>query len=105
VPTALLLQGWDQGKNICLYIFICTLFMYRGDVHTALKLLLQGVGPDSPNYIKARVAAANIHLTHRHDKKVYIRYFQELVERNPESIATYCMLADAYTLRSPLQDY
>ena len=78
-------------------------FIYRGDVHTALKLL-QGVGPDSPNYIKARVAAANIHLTHRHDKKVYIRYFQELVERNPESIATYCMLADAYTLRSPLQD-
>ncbi len=70
-------------------------------MHTALKLL-QGVGPDSPNYIRARVEAANIHLTHRHDKKVYIRYFQELVERNPESIATYCMLADAYTLRSPL---
>lgn len=71
------------------------LALRRGDVHAALKLL-QGVGPDSAHYIKARVAAANIHLTHRHDKKNFIRYFVELVEKNKESIAMHCMLAEAY---------
>ena len=30
---------------------------------------------------KARLAAANIHLTHRHDKKTYIRYFEVLTLR------------------------
>ena len=47
------------------------LALQRGDVHAALKLL-QGVGPDSAHYMKARIAAANIHLTHRHDKKVWV---------------------------------
>ena len=71
------------------------LALKRGDVHAALKLL-QGVGPDSPHYIKARVAAANIHLTHRHDKKNFIRYFVELKEKNKDSVAMHCMLAEAY---------
>ena len=65
-----------------------------GRIH--LPQLLQGVGPESPNYIKARVAAANIHLTHRHDKKAYIHYFEKLKERSPDSVASYCMLAEAY---------
>jgi tetratricopeptide repeat protein 21B len=71
------------------------LALKRGDVHTALSLL-KGVSPESPHYIKAKMAAANIHLNHRHDRKTYLRYFQDLVAKNADSVAMQCLLAEAH---------
>mmetsp|Transcript_5618 Transcript_5618/g.19788 ORF Transcript_5618/g.19788 Transcript_5618/m.19788 type:complete len:1322 (-) Transcript_5618:141-4106(-) len=70
------------------------LALKRGDVQSAL-ILLKGISSDSPYYVKAKIAVANIHLNHRHNKKLYLRCYEELVERN-ETIATLCMLAEAY---------
>jgi len=70
------------------------LALKRGDIQSAL-ILLKGISSDSPYFVKAKIAVANIHLNHRHNKKLYLRCYEELVERN-ETVSTLCMLADAY---------
>ena len=86
---------YDTPAHAQIIIVDADLALRRGDVQAALNLLRK-VEKASPHYTKARVVAANIHLTHRHDKKVYIRYFEELKDENKDSIAACCMLAEAH---------
>uniref|UniRef100_A0A7S0YZT4 Tetratricopeptide repeat protein 21B n=1 Tax=Hemiselmis tepida TaxID=464990 RepID=A0A7S0YZT4_9CRYP len=84
----------DTPQAAQIVIVNSELALKRGDVQAAL-VMLKGVRSDSPHYLKARVATANIHLNHRHDRKEYHRCFEGLVQRS-KSVVTHCMLADAY---------
>uniref|UniRef100_A0A6U5AVN5 Uncharacterized protein n=1 Tax=Hemiselmis andersenii TaxID=464988 RepID=A0A6U5AVN5_HEMAN len=84
----------ETSQSAQIVIVNSELALKRGDVQAAL-VMLKGVKSDSPHYLKARIATANIHLNHRHDKKEYIRCFEGLVQRN-KSVVTHCMLADAF---------
>lgn len=88
-------EFYDTPAHAQIIIVDANLALRRGDVQAALNLLKK-IEKSSPHYTKARIAAANIHLTHRHDKKVYIRYFEELKDENKDSIAACCMLAEAH---------
>jgi hypothetical protein len=56
---------YDTPAHAQIIIVDADLALRRGDVQAALNLLRK-VEKASPHYTKARVVAANIHLTHRH---------------------------------------
>jgi hypothetical protein len=54
------------------------------------------VPSESRHYVKARVAAANLHLEHRKDKKLFLRCFEDLVAGRHRSAATLALKAEAH---------
>ncbi|KAG2502129.1 hypothetical protein HYH03_000619 [Edaphochlamys debaryana] len=72
----------------------CELAIARGDVEGALKKLRR-IPKDSPHYIKARMAMADIYLRHRKDKTAYIKCYMDMVDHTPD-YDSYCMLGEAF---------
>ncbi|EFJ52945.1 hypothetical protein VOLCADRAFT_78980 [Volvox carteri f. nagariensis] len=72
----------------------CELAIARGDVEGALKKLRR-IPKDSPHYVKARMAMADIYLRHRKDKTAYIKCYMDLVDHTPD-YDSYCMLGEAF---------
>lgn len=70
------------------------LALKRGDVNQAIETLIQ-IKPDQTYYIQSREKLADIYLKHRRDKKLFIKTYTELVDRNPTPQAL-VILADAY---------
>ena len=65
-----------------------------GDVNHAIETLMQ-IKADQPYYIQAREKLAEVYLKHRHDKKLYIKTYKELVDRDPKP-ESLVILGDAY---------
>ncbi|GIL85609.1 hypothetical protein Vretimale_13293 [Volvox reticuliferus] len=72
----------------------CELAIARGDVEGALKKLRR-IPKESPHYVKARMAMADIYLRHRKDKTAYIKCYMDLVDHTPD-YDSYCMLGEAF---------
>ncbi|GLC77752.1 hypothetical protein PLESTB_000959000 [Pleodorina starrii] len=72
----------------------CELAIARGDVEGALKKLRR-IPKDSPHYVKARMAMADIYLRHRKDKRSYIKCYMDLVDHTPNYDSN-CMLGEAF---------
>ncbi|PNW81978.1 hypothetical protein CHLRE_06g268800v5 [Chlamydomonas reinhardtii] len=72
----------------------CELAIARGDVEGALKKLRR-IPKESPHYVKARMAMADIYLRHRKDKAAYIKCYMDLVDHTPD-YDSYCMLGEAF---------
>jgi len=72
----------------------CELALARKDVKGALKML-RVIPRDSPHYLRAKVAMADIYLKHHHDKHAYARCYTELVDLQPDA-QTYVMLGEAF---------
>eukprot|EP00899_Mesostigma_viride_P018008 jgi/Mesvir1/26208/Mv02392-RA.1 len=72
----------------------CDLALNRGDVEGALSLL-NAIPRESPHYLKAKVAAADIHLKHRKDKAAYASCYLDLVNSFPDA-QTQVLLGEAY---------
>ena len=70
------------------------LSLKRGDVNHAIETLMQ-IKADQPYYIQAREKLAEVYLKHRHDKKLYIKTYKELVDRDPKP-ESLVILGDAY---------
>lgn len=70
------------------------LLIKRKEINKAIEILLQ-VRNDHPYYIQAREKLAEIYLKHRRDKKLYIKTYKELVDRDPKP-ESLIILGDAY---------
>ena len=66
----------------------------RGDYNSAVNTL-KTITPDKAHFSQARKKLADIYFKHRHDKKMYIMCFQDLVDVNPSS-ENFIHLGDAY---------
>jgi tetratricopeptide repeat protein 21B len=58
----------------------CELSLSRGDTDVALSYL-RAVPKDSPQFVKAKVAMADILLKHRKDRGAYAQCYAELADR------------------------
>lgn len=85
-------QGTSEESRILLTSV--DLAIKRGDINQAIETLLQ-IRPDQSCYIQAREKLAEIYLKHRRDKKLYIKTYKELVDRDPR-IESLIILGDAY---------
>eukprot|EP00742_Colponemidia_sp_Colp-10_P012591 GILJ01014162.1.p1 GENE.GILJ01014162.1~~GILJ01014162.1.p1 ORF type:complete len:1286 (+),score=269.23 GILJ01014162.1:27-3860(+) len=65
------------------------------DVDAALEIL-RSVAPESEFYIAAKARMANIYLTQRHNRRMFARCFEELVESFP-SVQSLIHLGEAYS--------
>lgn len=68
-----------------------------GDIQGAFKKL-RTIGSDSPYFMKARVAAANLYLEHKKDKISYVKCYIELmvgVRTKHLSVLSMCSAVDA----------
>jgi tetratricopeptide repeat protein 21B len=70
------------------------LALKRGDINRAIETLLQ-IPSDQPHYIQAREKLADVYLKYRRDKKLYIKTYKELVDRDPKA-ESLIILGDAY---------
>jgi len=80
-------------EEVRINVASCELALARGDVASALSQL-NSVPPSSPHYMRAKVALADIHLSHRGDRESYKRCYEELVERQPD-VTTFTMQGEA----------
>jgi len=85
-------QGTPEEVRVT--IANCDLALSRGDVEGALAMC-RAIPRESPHFLKAKMAAADIYLKHRHDKRAYAMQYQELVDQYPDT-QTYMMLGEAY---------
>ena len=85
-------QGTSEESRILLTNV--DLAVKRGDINQAIETLLQ-IKADQPYYIQAREKLADIYLKHRRDKKLYIKTYKELVDRDPKP-ESLVILGDAY---------
>lgn len=85
-------QGTSEAQRI--FLANVDLSLKRGDVNQAIDILMQ-IKPDQASYVQAREKLAEIYLKHRRDKKLYIKTYKELVERDPTPQAL-VILGDAY---------
>jgi tetratricopeptide repeat protein 21B len=66
----------------------------RGDINQAIENLIQ-IKSDQAYYVQAREKLAEIYLKHRRDKKLFIKTYKELVDRDPTP-QSLVILGDAY---------
>lgn len=85
-------QGTSEESRILLTNV--DLALKRGDINQAIDTLMQ-IKSDQACYVQAREKLAEIYLKHRRDKKLYIKTYKELVERDPTPQAL-VILGDAY---------
>ncbi|CAF0901528.1 unnamed protein product [Adineta steineri] len=85
-------QGTSEESRILLTNV--DLALKRGDINQAIETLLQ-IKSDQAYYVPAREKLAEIYLKHRRDKKLYIKTYKELVDRDPTPQAL-VILGDAY---------
>ncbi len=85
-------QGTSEEPRILLTNV--DLALKRGDINQAIETLMQ-IKSDQAYYVQAREKLADIYLKHRRDKKLYIKTYRELVDRNPTPQAL-IILGDAY---------
>ncbi|CAF0759693.1 unnamed protein product [Adineta ricciae] len=85
-------QGTSEESRILLTNV--DLALKRGDINQAIDTLMQ-IKSDQSCYVQAREKLAEIYLKHRRDKKLYIKTYKELVERDPTPQAL-VILGDAY---------
>ncbi|KDR09588.1 tetratricopeptide repeat protein 21B-like [Zootermopsis nevadensis] len=70
------------------------LALHKGDIKLALEIL-QSIGPSHTYYQQACCKRAEIHLSHRKDRRAFAECFRELVENSPGP-QSFVMLGDAY---------
>ena len=85
-------QGTSEESRILLTNV--DLSLKRGDINQAIESLMQ-IKSDQAYYVQAREKLAEIYLKHRRDKKLFIKTYKELVERDPTPSAL-VILGDAY---------
>ncbi|CAM4741593.1 unnamed protein product [Rotaria magnacalcarata] len=85
-------QGTSEESRILLTNV--DLALKRGDINQAIEILIQ-IKPDQTYYLQSREKLAEIYLKHRRDKKLFIKTYKELVDRNPTPEAL-VILGDAY---------
>ena len=85
-------QGTSEESRILLTSV--DLAVKRGDINQAIETLQQ-IRVDQSCYVQAREKLAEIYLKHRRDKKLYIKTYKELVDRDPKPEAL-VILGDAY---------
>ncbi len=85
-------QGTSEESRILLTNV--DLSIKRGDINQAIENLIQ-IKSDQAYYVQAREKLAEIYLKHRRDKKLFIKTYKELVDRNPTPQAL-VTLGDAY---------
>lgn len=85
-------QGTSEESRILLTNV--DLSLKRGDINQAIESLMQ-IKADQAYYVQAREKLADIYLKHRRDKKLFIKTYKELVERDPTPQAL-VILGDAY---------
>jgi tetratricopeptide repeat protein 21B len=85
-------QGTSEESRILLTNV--DLSVKRGDINQAIEILTQ-IKADQAYYVQAREKLADIYLKHRRDKKLFIKTYKELVERDPTPQAL-VILGDAY---------
>ena len=69
------------------------LVLARGDTAEALEAL-GAVPVDSPHYVRARSAMAQVYLRQHNDKTMFARCYEDLVRQQP-SVTSYCTLGEA----------
>jgi tetratricopeptide repeat protein 21B len=82
----------DEGRVI---IANAKLAIKRNDIETALNILSM-IPANDPNFTKAKVEMAYIHLNQRNDRKGYMRCMEELIEVGTKSASSYMSLGEAY---------
>jgi tetratricopeptide repeat protein 21B len=87
-----LFQG--TAEEVRVTIANCELALSRGDVDGALAML-KAIPKDSPHYLRAKTAMADIYLRSRNDKRMFAQCYQELVDMHPDT-QTFMMLGEAY---------
>lgn len=65
-----------------------------GDTNRSLNML-KAIPSDSPHYFKAKMTQADIYLTARHDRKMYVSCFKQLVGSLPTG-RNYILCGEAY---------
>ena len=85
-------QGTSEESRVLLTNV--DLAIKRGDINQAIETLIQ-IKSDQVYYVQAREKLAEIYLKHRRDKKLYIKTYKELVDRDPTPQAL-VVLGDAY---------
>lgn len=85
-------QGTSEESRILLTNV--DLSIKRGDINQAIEILTQ-IKADQTYYVQAREKLAEIYLKHRRDKKLFIKTYKELVDRDPTPQAL-VILGDAY---------
>ncbi|CAF4859670.1 unnamed protein product [Rotaria sp. Silwood1] len=85
-------QGTSEESRILLTNV--DLALKRGDINQAIETLIQ-IKSDQAYYLQSREKLAEIYLKHRRDKKLYIKTYKELVDRDPTPQAL-VILGDAY---------
>jgi tetratricopeptide repeat protein 21B len=82
------------AEEVRVTIANCELALGRGDVDGALAML-RVVPQESPHFLKAKMATADIYLRKRNDKRMFAQCYQELVDLHPDP-QTFMMLGEAY---------
>jgi len=85
-------QGTSEESRILLTNV--DLSIKRGDINQAIENLIQ-IKSDQAYYVQAREKLAEIYLKHRRDKKLFIKTYKELVDRDPTP-QSLVILGDAY---------
>ncbi len=85
-------QGTSEESRILLTNV--DLSLKRGDINQAIENLIQ-IKSDQAYYVQAREKLAEIYLKHRRDKKLFIKTYKELVDRDPTP-QSLVILGDAY---------
>mmetsp|Transcript_26568 Transcript_26568/g.85189 ORF Transcript_26568/g.85189 Transcript_26568/m.85189 type:complete len:1185 (+) Transcript_26568:168-3722(+) len=81
-------------EEVRVMISNCELSLSRGDIEGGLSML-RAIPRDSPHYVRAKMAMADIYLKHRNDKAMYASCYLDLVEKYPD-VQTYMMLGEAF---------
>ena len=81
-------------EAVRLVIAHCKHLVTQGKADFALKRLGR-VPLESPHFLKAKIAMADIYLRHKNDKQMYAECYMELVEKHPDA-QSYCVLGEAY---------
>eukprot|EP00736_Rhodelphis_marinus_P011266 Rmarinus@m.19544 len=68
------------AEEVRVTIANANLSLARGDVEGALQLL-RAVPKDNPQYMKAKIRIAGIYLEQRHDRRMYERTYDDMVEK------------------------
>lgn len=71
----------------------CDLSLAKGDTSRALRKL-RDIPADSPHYLRARMAMAQIYLKHKNDRHAYAQCYEDLAAKYPD-VQTLCMLGEA----------
>lgn len=96
--TSILTEALKTYKGTChevrLLVANSELSITSGDFDGAIKVL-NNISTDSPSFAQAQMVKANVYLTHRRDKILYAKCFEELVTLSPTS-DSYIRLGEAY---------